>query len=66
MEKIPRWIPFCIAMIIVPIAPPAKALPVKADFTMVTMAAGTAVMLVIRMINFGNSLDAAENNQTDT
>ena len=30
----------------VPIAPPASALPVKADFTIDTIAAGTAVMFV--------------------
>ena len=43
-------IPFCIATTIVPIAPPAKALPVKADFIIDTSAAGTAVIFVIIMI----------------
>ena len=51
LEKIPRAIPFCIATTMVPIAPPASALPVKADFTIVTIAAGTAVMFVITMIS---------------
>ena len=47
----PLAIPFCIATTIVPIAPPARALPEKAVFTIWTMAAGTAVIFVITMIN---------------
>ena len=39
------------ATTILPIAPPASALPVNADFTIETTAAGTAVILVKIMIS---------------
>ena len=50
-KEIPRAIPFCIATTMVPMAPPARALPLKAVFTIVAMAPGTAVIFVITMIS---------------
>ena len=45
LEKIPRAIPFCIATRMAPRAPPAAARIPKADCTISTTAAGTAVIL---------------------
>ena len=47
LEKIPLAIPFCIAMITAPKAPPATARIPNALCTMVTIAAGMAVTLKI-------------------
>ena len=47
LEKIPLAIPFCIAMITAPKAPPATARIPKALCTMVTIAEGMAVTLKI-------------------
>ena len=49
LEKIPLAIPFCIATIMAPIAPPAAARNPKALFTIVTIAPGIAVTLNIRI-----------------
>ena len=51
LEKIPLAIPFCMATIMVPMAPPASALPEKALFTMDTTAAGIAPRCVTRIMN---------------
>ena len=50
LEKIPLATPFCMATTIDPITPPARALPVNADFTMETSAPGTAGRLVTMII----------------
>ena len=51
LEKMPRAMPFCMAMMIAPSAPPAAARRPKALSTMVTSASGSAVMFTtIRMI----------------
>ena len=60
-EKIPRAIPFCIATIIVPAAPPASALPVNALFTIVTTAAGSSVICVTIIISANTKYKTAIN-----
>ena len=64
MEKIPLAIPFCIATTIVPIAPPASALPVNADFTIVTIAPGIAVICVSIIISARATYKTAINGTT--
>ena len=63
-EKIPLAIPFCIAPIILPIAPPASALPVNADFTIVTIAAGIAVIFVTMIMTANTTYRTAMNGTT--